>query len=105
MNKKKNFDVLFFLNDEERAYLYKMEAQQDHFESMVYYAYYQYYGLGVPVNKEEAAKYFKIAADVGDKKVMGFYSKIPNNEIPISVNTVDCFLNSLSENQNNDIYS
>ena len=52
LNKKKKFDVLFFLNDDERAYLYKMEAQQDHFESMVYYAYYQYYGLGVPVNKE-----------------------------------------------------
>lgn len=46
-------------------------------------------GIGVSVNKEESAKYYKMAADQGKKEAMLIYADVLNKGIGVPANKKD----------------
>lgn len=63
-----------------------MAADNGNVDSMFCYAEILSKGIGASVNKEESAKYYKLAADQGKKEAMLIYADILNKGIGVPAN-------------------
>ena len=66
---------------EQTILIYKALADCGQVEFMYQYCYANYYGIGTETNKEEKAKYFRMAVEKGDISSYTYYMNLILNEV------------------------